>query len=166
MTSCAYVRRWAYYIMTTACVFPRILYFVVNWWCFFLKLYSFLFDCFLTVAVGCFCVWQSVSVTSWTRSIWVAEVSSTSRTKLFCFSLVESEPAWLQPEKLKFEKIRSACVVLHEAYKWKYVRIFSPTFAFASFPQWGTADAEIKKPICWEPRAQRFSLLSLDQVRI
>lgn len=57
------------------------------------------------------CVWQSVSVTSLTRSAWVAEVSSTPWAKLFCCPLVKSEPIRPRLEDLKCQRNEYFCQV-------------------------------------------------------
>ena len=51
-----------------------------------------------------FCVLQSVSVTSWTKLAWVAEVSRTSRASLFLLFIGKELPVWLCLEQLQFEE--------------------------------------------------------------
>ena len=66
-----------------------------------------------------FCVQQSVSVISWTRSAWATEVSSTSwaalkkKKKVLASSVKNdyNEPIWLHPEKLKFKAKKYFCFI-------------------------------------------------------
>ena len=76
-----------------------------------------------------FCAQQSVSVTSWTLPARGAKVlKAPHEPVLFCSSSGKSEPAWLLPWELRFERKRKrkkkeknfCCRTPNEAYSWRY----------------------------------------------